>query len=75
MEFHWVEPLSDKTKEIKGGEDHVNLPSKIFQSYDTTIILKVKLSVLLPATEAEGEKVGFLNCCLPTVGRDYECGD
>lgn len=49
-EFHWAERLGDKTKEIKGDGDRVNLPSEIFQSYDT-ITLKVKISVLLPATE------------------------
>lgn len=49
-QFHRAERLGDKTKEIKGDGDRVNLPSEIFQSYDT-ITLKVKISVLIPATE------------------------
>lgn len=53
-EFSWVEWLGDQTKEIKKDEGHVRLPSKIFQSYDT-IILNMKLSVLLSASEGERE--------------------
>lgn len=48
--FSWVEWLGNKTKEIKKVGGHINLPSKIFQSHDTTIILKTKLSGLLSAT-------------------------
>lgn len=50
MEFSRVKWLGNKTKEIKKEEGHVNLPSKIFQSYDTTVILKIKLVDLLSAT-------------------------
>lgn len=39
--------LGDKTKDLKKDEGHVNLPSKIFQSYDTIIILKMKLGLLI----------------------------
>lgn len=50
MEFSWVEWLGNKTKEVKEEEVHVNLPSKIFQNYDTKIILKIKLLAILSAT-------------------------
>lgn len=49
MEFSWAEWLGNKSKEVTK-EDHVNLPSKIFQNYGTKIILKIKLLVILSAT-------------------------
>lgn len=60
---------------IKKEEGHINLPSKIFQSYDTTIILNIKMLVLLSGTYGERQKAGFLICCHPETGRDNECGD
>ena len=61
--------LGNKTKDFKKDEGHVNLPSKTFQSYDTIIILKMKLSLLISNLGRETE-AGFLIHCLPTTGRD-----
>lgn len=73
-EFSWVEWLGDQTKEIKKDEGHVRLPSKIFQSYDTTIILTWNSQSSYQQVR-EREKAGFSICHLPASGRDSDWGD